>query len=375
MASSTFFKLATGATFTLPGYPAKENGTSVVYTKLDATRARDEFGRIWSFSPSLAIGAQGFPGQSGTVPTNTDTGTTSSGGSGQRGPKGDKGDKGDPGAAGPPGADGKDGADSGLLYKFSSDVTGSDPGPGVFKLDDPTPSSALELFVSKTTFETQDVGALLASWAASTSAVQSTLLLVKEGSPDVFMVLQVNGGVVDNTTWDNFGIAVVASSVTQFNSGDLVRIFFSNSGDGGANGGTAHIVIPSNSSITVGTGSKTFSFTSAVVAPDYVGWDIGTRVIAISAANTANFLSGAVTAITMAALPTRAVSVTVLVDLVGGSGTFSDFTISLAGLAGQGVPTGGTTGQVLTKNSNTDFDDSWQTPASGADVLQVQVFS
>lgn len=31
---------------------------------------------------------------------------------------------------------------------------------------------------------------------------------------------------------------------------------------------------------------------------------------------------------------------------------------------GVGVPTGGTTGQVLTKNSNTDYDDSWQTPAA-----------
>lgn len=32
---------------------------------------------------------------------------------------------------------------------------------------------------------------------------------------------------------------------------------------------------------------------------------------------------------------------------------------------GQGVPTGGTAGQVLTKDSGTDFDTSWQTPAEG----------
>jgi hypothetical protein len=36
---------------------------------------------------------------------------------------------------------------------------------------------------------------------------------------------------------------------------------------------------------------------------------------------------------------------------------------------------GGSTGQVLTKNSSSDYDASWATPASGADVLQVQVFS
>lgn len=35
------------------------------------------------------------------------------------------------------------------------------------------------------------------------------------------------------------------------------------------------------------------------------------------------------------------------------------------GSAGQGVPTGGTSGQVLTKNSSTNYDASWQTPAAG----------
>lgn len=36
-----------------------------------------------------------------------------------------------------------------------------------------------------------------------------------------------------------------------------------------------------------------------------------------------------------------------------------------AGDDGEGVPTGGTTGQVLTKDSGTDFDTSWQTPSGG----------
>src|SRR5437868_3378845 len=31
-----------------------------------------------------------------------------------------------------------------------------------------------------------------------------------------------------------------------------------------------------------------------------------------------------------------------------------------------GVPSGGTTGQVLTKTSNTSYDDKWATPAGGA---------
>jgi Collagen triple helix repeat (20 copies) len=35
------------------------------------------------------------------------------------------------------------------------------------------------------------------------------------------------------------------------------------------------------------------------------------------------------------------------------------------GAAGPGVPTGGSTGQVLAKNSGTDYDTGWTTPASG----------
>ena len=36
-----------------------------------------------------------------------------------------------------------------------------------------------------------------------------------------------------------------------------------------------------------------------------------------------------------------------------------------AGADGPGVPAGGTTGQVLTKASNADFDSNWQSPAAG----------
>jgi hypothetical protein len=40
------------------------------------------------------------------------------------------------------------------------------------------------------------------------------------------------------------------------------------------------------------------------------------------------------------------------------------------------LPTGGTSGQVLQKDSSTDYDVSWATSSSGgADILQVQIFS
>lgn len=42
-----------------------------------------------------------------------------------------------------------------------------------------------------------------------------------------------------------------------------------------------------------------------------------------------------------------------------------------AGANGQGVPTGGTTGQILTKTSNTDFDTAWQTLSQDAGVQAI----
>jgi len=50
---------------------------------------------------------------------------------------------------------------------------------------------------------------------------------------------------------------------------------------------------------------------------------------------------------------------------VGNVGTEADFIASLVGPAGPGVPTGGTSGQVLVKQSATDFDTAFQTLAAG----------
>lgn len=46
--------------------------------------------------------------------------------------------------------------------------------------------------------------------------------------------------------------------------------------------------------------------------------------------------------------------------------------ISDTGTPGEGVPTGGTAGQVLTKDSATNFDTSWQTPTGGGAPTDAQ---
>jgi hypothetical protein len=44
-----------------------------------------------------------------------------------------------------------------------------------------------------------------------------------------------------------------------------------------------------------------------------------------------------------------------------------------AGANGQGVPAGGSAGQMLTKNTNTDFDTVWQTPSSGGNAYTLPI--
>ena len=46
-----------------------------------------------------------------------------------------------------------------------------------------------------------------------------------------------------------------------------------------------------------------------------------------------------------------------------------------AGAAGQGVPAGGTTGQVLTKSSNDNYDTAWITPSHGTTAFDIEEVS
>ena len=47
-----------------------------------------------------------------------------------------------------------------------------------------------------------------------------------------------------------------------------------------------------------------------------------------------------------------------------GSGTYAVWTVNVGGIAAGAIPSGGTTGQVLAKVSNADYDDAWVTPTA-----------
>lgn len=76
---------------------------------------------------------------------------------------------------------------------------------------------------------------------------------------------------------------------------------------------------------------------------------------------------------TAASVPTPSTGkAAIFVDSATGQPSFKDdagTTTSLQGIPGEGVPTGGTAGQVLEKVDGTDYNTQWATPAAGGDVV------
>jgi len=56
---------------------------------------------------------------------------------------------------------------------------------------------------------------------------------------------------------------------------------------------------------------------------------------------------------------------------LGSTGPTGEGATGPTGLAGTGIPTGGNTGQVLTKNSSTNYDTVWATPSGGGAVIGI----
>jgi hypothetical protein len=97
----------------------------------------------------------------------------------------------------------------------------------------------------------------------------------------------------------------------------------------------------SATSTTIGTGSKTFTVTIPVTSTAFT---VGTRVRVAYAVTPSNFMEGVITAFTTT-------SMTVNVDATGGSGTYTNWTISVAGIAGANSTVGGSTTQIQYNNA------------------------
>jgi len=94
-------------------------------------------------------------------------------------------------------------------------------------------------------------------------------------------------------------------------------------GAAGANGLNADMTRTSTTSVTVGLGSKTFTYASST----NLGWLLGTRLRAASNATPTDYMEGVITVVS-------AISVTINVDTISGSGTHIDWDIAVNGNPG-----------------------------------------
>lgn len=196
---------------------------------LDAGQVLSVFVHHDNYSANQAF-VLGAAAGSGTIATIVKNGT----GSGPRGRRGEAGEDGDDGADG---ANGVDGADGGVKYTYLTDTASSDPGSGKLKFDSATLSAITALRISETDGDANGVAGLLASLDDSSSTVRATVTMVKAGAPSNILVFQITGSLTDNGAWDGCTVAFVASSGS-FSNNDVVRLFFSRTGDKGDTGAT-----------------------------------------------------------------------------------------------------------------------------------------
>lgn len=150
-------------------------------------------------------------------------------------PKGDKGDV------------GLTGASSGFIQAYDTTTTDSDPGNGVFRLNNATPASATAAYLDNLDASAATVSGLIDTWDDSTNTVKGTLNIVKAGAPGTWATFQVTGSIVDGTGYRKLTLQNGTGSGA-FTAADQFSIAFLRAGDKGADGlGTGDVVGPSSS--------------------------------------------------------------------------------------------------------------------------------
>lgn len=338
-----------------------------------ATGATGPKGDTGSTGPAGTQGVKGDTGATGATGPKGDTGST--GPAGPTGPQGIQGVKGDTGATGATGATGPAGA------------AGS--------------SGGQLTIVSKTAAYTASVGELVLANTTSSSfaitlpaspATGATVAVKNSGTePTAYATVQPNTGqTIDNggaaprlypgstQTLQYDGSAWRTTSMSLPSAGSTGQVLTKISGPDSA----AYWATPaSGSSLTV-TPTKTAAYTAAVNDFVQASTSGGTFAITLPSSPADNAvvaihkIDGSTNALTISG-PTEAGSslqllyqyqtVTLQYSATATVWRIRDTAATTAaGNPAMGLPAGGTSGQVLTKNASTDFAAAWATPASGS---------
>lgn len=142
-------------------------------------------------------------------------------------------------------------------------------------------------------------------------------------SPITYTLFALEAGLSTSDDWEIFVVELMGAQ--------------------GGNGVNSTILTNSVSSVSIDVSSKTFTYASAT----NLGWMVGSRLRAANSST--NWMEGVVTSVS-------STSVTILVDLISGTGTFSSWNIALAGEKGQLTPRvqSVTSAATVTPNANSN---------------------
>lgn len=199
-----------------------------------------------------------------------------------------------------------------LTYDYNDTIIPGDPGSGILRFNNLTFTAG----VSPTKIFVDQIGSNLSDYGLTLNSVQGGQgRVVKADDPTKWAIFDITGNT-DQTGWFELDIVLIeASSASPFADTDPLVFAM------GSPGAAALVTGTSNTSTPIGTGSKVFTTQSDRQ------WSVGERLRLASLADVNNFMEGPITAYT-------GTSLTVNVDLVGGSGTFTDWQIGISGEPG-----------------------------------------
>lgn len=207
-------------------------------------------------------------------------------------------------------------ANTSITQNYSTTTTDADPGSGIFRLNNATIASVTAAYLDNNEAGGNAITTFLDTFDDSTNTAKGHLVFRGITSPLAFAIFAVTGSVVDGTGYRKLTLTYQSSGGT-FTNTDLFSIQFYRAGDAGKGYAATSVT----SLLIANAASKAFTTQSNLA------YTVGARVRASSAANTANYMEGLVTAYSSTTL-------TILTDKIGGSGTLNDWNINLAGQPG-----------------------------------------